>query len=318
MAEQSIFTGLEENQTRQLWERQPVCIGHQLHHSHLFTRDALAALIDGYPRKDYALIHMGAQDGGRRYWREGDLNGLSGKEVIEAISQGRLWLNLRRTSEVDSRYRALLKSVFDELHERMPNFVSYGERCGILISSPNAHVYYHADLPGQMLFQIAGRKRAYLYPPQKPFLSPEDLEQIAISGLELDMSYADWYDDYARIYELEPGQMMFWPLNAPHRIENHDCLNISMTVEFFSDVIRRTNVVNLANGVLRRRFGLRPRSRAIAGPVFWAKAVVWAASRKTSWLAKQKAPHRQIEFGLDRTALGTVRHIASPGLHTDG
>ncbi len=167
---------------------------------------------------------------------------MSGKEVIEAISQGRLWLNLRRTSDVDSRYRTLLKSVFDELHERVPNFVSYGERCGILISSPNAHVYYHADLPGQMLFQIAGRKRAYLYPPQKPFLSPEDLEQIAISGLELDMPYADWYDDYARIYELEPGQMMFWPLNAPHRIENHDCLNISMTVEFFSDAIRRTNV----------------------------------------------------------------------------
>ncbi len=42
---------------------------------------------------------------------------------------------------------------------------------------------------------------------------------------------------------------------------------------------------------------------------------MWAAYRKTSWLAKQKAPHKQIEFGLDRTALGTVRHIASPGLH---
>jgi hypothetical protein len=318
MDQHRIFTDLEEKFAAQLWGRQPICLGHRLQESPLFKRDALAALIDAYPREHYGLIHMGEQDGDRRYWKEGDLSGLPGDQVIEAISKGRFWLNLRMTSDVNARYRTLLDAVFDELHERIPGFVSYGEKSGILISSPNAQVYYHADNPGQMLFQIAGRKRVYVYPPEKPFLSPEDLENIAISGLELNVPYCDWYDEYARIFEAEPGQMMYWPLNSPHRIENHDSLNISMTVEFFSGDIRRSNVVSRANWVLRHRFGWPPHSRATRGPIFWAKAAVWMAHRKSSWIEKQKAPHRQIQFRLDRMAPGMVREITPSDLHVDG
>ena len=259
---------------------------------------------------------MGERDGDRRYWKEGDLNGLPGDQVIEAISKGRFWLNLRNTSEVDARYRTLLDAIFDELHERIPGFASYGERSGILISSPKAQVYYHHDNPGQILVQIAGRKRVYVYPPEKPFLTPEDLENIAVSDVELSMySYAEWFDEYARIFEAEPGQMMYWPLNSPHRIENHDSLNISMTLEFFSGDIRRSNVVSRANWLLRHRFGWRPRSRATAGPTFWAKAALWTVYRKSSWVEKQTS--KPIQFRLDRTAPGMVRDIAPPDLHAD-
>ena len=53
---------------------------------------------------------------------------------------------------------------------------------GILISSPNAQVYYHADLPGQSLWQIRGTKRVYIYPPVAPFLTPEQIERIILPG----------------------------------------------------------------------------------------------------------------------------------------
>jgi Cupin-like domain len=271
----------------------------------LFARDALASLIDAYPREHYGLVHMGERGEDRGYWREGDINGMPGDQVIDAISKGRFWLNLRNTSDVDSCYRGLLKEIFDELHTRIPGFTSYGEKLGILISSPKANVYYHHDNPGQILVQIAGRKRVYVYPPESPFLTPEALENIAVTDTDLSMhSYAHWFDEYAHIFEAEPGQMMYWPLNSPHRVENHDSLNISLTLEFFSGDIRRSNVVSRANWLLRNRFGWRPRSRATAGPSFWAKAALWTAYRKSSWVEKQTS--KPIQFRLDQTASGMM------------
>ena len=312
MQQRPILNGIDESDVAQLWGKEPVCVRHRLHESPLFARDTLAALIEVYPREHYGIIHMGARDSERRYWREGDLNGLSGEQVLEAISRGRLWLNLKNTGEVDHRYKTLLDQLFGELEQHIPDFSSYRQKCGILISSPRAHVYYHADMPGQLLFQISGRKRVYVYPAKKPFITPEDLQHIAIFGLEVDIPYSAWYDEYARVYEFEPGQMLHWPHNAPHRIENHECLNISMTVEFTTDPIWRAQIANLANGVLRYRLGWRPQGAAVSGPVFWAKAAVWMAWRKTSWVEKQRAVNKRIEFLLDGSVPGAVRDISSP------
>src|SRR5712692_7177672 len=65
---------------------------------------------------------------------------------------------------VDSRYRQLVDRMFEEIAAKVPGFeVPKGHQEGILISSPRAEVYYHADLPSQSLVQIAGRKRVYVY-----------------------------------------------------------------------------------------------------------------------------------------------------------
>src|SRR5262249_47565698 len=90
-----------------MWGNQPGGIGHNLHQSPLFSSEALAELIESYPREHYNIFSMGAQKGDKWYWRQGDLDGMSGKDVLEAISKGRLWLNLRNTSRVDRRYADL-------------------------------------------------------------------------------------------------------------------------------------------------------------------------------------------------------------------
>jgi hypothetical protein len=111
--------------------------------------------------------------GSGRVWREGDLGNLSGREVIDAISRGELWLNLREVGSVDSRYRELVDRIFEEVAAKVPGFkVPERHQAGILISSPRAQVYYHADLPSQALVQIAGRKRVYVYPNTAPFITP--------------------------------------------------------------------------------------------------------------------------------------------------
>ena len=302
MSREPFFTNWTEN-VAALWGQQPICIDHRLHQSSLFSRAELTRLIANYPRAHYSIIHMGQQGTDRRFWREGNIGGLSGEEVFEAVANGRLWLNLRRVNLVDSRYAELLKQLFGELNERI-GLTSFNESAGILVSSPKAQVYYHADLPAQLLFQLMGRKRVLFYPPHKPFIAPEHLEHIAVSELEVDIPYAEWYDDYARTFEFAPGQMVQWPHTAPHRVENHDCLNVSMTVEYSTSATRRSYVVNLANGILRYQMGWTPRSRALSGPAFLAKAVLGKTLRNSPWVKRKKA--KRIEFELDRKTLGAV------------
>jgi len=292
-----------------LWGRAPICIRHNLHTSSLFDRNALAGLIERYPRKHYSIIHMGQRTEDRRFWREGELGRLPGHDVIDAIENGRLWLNLRHVGDVDQRYAAVVNALFDELEALAPGFSASARGCGIIISSPNAQVYYHADLPGHALLQIIGRKRVFFYPPNPPFVTPEDLERIAVFGLEVDIPYSDWFDEYSSVFEFEPGQLIHWPHTAPHRIENHDCLNVSLTVDFVTPEIRRRQMVILANGIMRHRLGWVARETSTSGPSFWAKAVLQKTMRNMRWMEQQRAVARKIQFRLDRAAPGCIADI---------
>jgi hypothetical protein len=292
-----------------LWGRAPVCVSHSLRTSSLFDRSALASLIERYPREHYSIIHMGPRSEDHRFWREGELGGMRGHEVIDAIENGRLWLNLRHVGDVDERYAAVVNALFDELEVLVPGFTAKARGCGIIISSPNAEVYYHADLPGHALLQLIGRKRIFFYPPSPPFITPEELERIAIFGLEVGIPYSAWFDEYSSVFEFQPGQMIHWPHTAPHRIENYNCLNVSVTLDFVTPEIRRRQMVILANGIMRHRFGWVAGDTSTKGPSFWAKAVLQKAMRNTRWMNRQRASARKIQFRLDRAAPGRVADV---------
>jgi hypothetical protein len=306
---QPIFTNWLPQHTA-AWSHEPVCLSHRLHLHPLFSFEALADLIDGYPRQHYALVEMGAQGSPRRLWREGDIGGLPGRQVIEAIQNGRMWLNLRNVAHVSKPYGDLLSEIFGEIGQNVPGYDTYNQTSGILISSPNAQVYYHCDLPGQSLWQIHGRKRVYVYPNTPPFLTPEQLENIALFEVEVDMRYDPSYDKDAKVFEIGGGEMLHWPLNAPHRVENLDCLNVSMTMEYWTEAIRRRQMINVANGILRHKLGVAPKSLATHGPGFWAKAAMQAGVKRTGLLKKERKSRRPIEFRLDKSHIGRVVDIA--------
>jgi hypothetical protein len=292
------------------WQTDALCLKHRLHQHPLFSFEALADLIDGYPREHYALVEMGPQGSARRLWREGDIGGLSGEQVIDAIRQGRMWLNLRNVAHVSAAYGTILTEIFDEISERVPGYDTFNQTSGILISSPSAQVYYHADLPGQSLWQIHGAKRVFVYPNTPPFLTPEQLENIALYEVEVDMRYEPGYDRHAKVFEIAGGEMLHWPLNAPHRVENLDCLNISMTVEYWTEGIRRRQMINMANGILRQKLGIHPKSLETSGAGFWAKAALQAGVKRAGLLKKERKARRAIEFRLDKTHPGRVIDIA--------
>ena len=288
-----------------LWGHQPIQLAHEVHKSPLFSADTLAGLIERYPREHYSLVQTGAR-GSNRVWREGEIGDLTGRQVMDAISRGGLWLNMRDVGAVDRRYREMLDGMFEEIATKVPGFSARDHQESILISAPDAQVYYHFDLPGQALMQIAGRKRVYVYPNTAPFLTPKMLEDVAVFNVEVDIPYQPWYDKYAKVFDIGPGQMLNWELNAPHRVENLDTFSVSMTVSYTNDQIRRSEIVNLANGLLRNRFGYLPRSRNPRGPSYFAKAVMQKLYRDSGWVKRQRQARRPTEFRLDAAQPGKI------------
>jgi hypothetical protein len=284
---------------------------HRLHESPLFSDAALARLIEHTPPEHCYVNTMDKRSHNPRSRREGAIDCLSGADALEAVKRGNIWINVHRPGATDPAYAELLAEIFGELERYVPGLKTYRHSMTLLISSPNVQVYYHCDVPGQMLWQMRGTKRVFVYPNKAPFLTQPAMEKIVLGEAhETVMPYSPWFDDHAEIIDLEAGEMLHWPLNCPHRVTNHDCLNVSMTTEHWTDQLRNVYAVNYANGVLRRALGRKQLSRSTSGPAFWGKAALTAAM-KASGLQRARQRKRTIDFAVDPRAPDGVRDIAA-------
>ncbi len=287
---------------------------HRAHLSSLFSDAALTRLIEATPREKIHVNTMPRDVRDPRLWREGDLGGLSGAEVMEAVARGNLWLHLRRVQETDPAYGELLDALFAEIADHVPGFRSYRRSMSVLVSSPKMSVAYHSDVPGQSLWQARGRKRAYVYPAAAPFLPQRALENIILKrDRDTDLPYNASFDAQAMVVDLEAGDWATWPRACPHRIVNEDCVNISFTTEHWTDDLRAGYAVDYANGLLRPWLGDRDLSRKVHGPAALVKfGVAGAHKALTGQLGRRRPPRLDlnIDFRVDPAAPGGLVDIA--------
>lgn len=229
---------------------------HRLHETGLFSDEALADLIDGQP-DDYLTIAAMGSDENKFEWMVGERDGASGEEVVEAVRCGKLWVSLIALTRFHDEYRRLVDAVYDELESTVPGFKARHRSANLLLSSPQAMVYYHVDLPVNMLWHLRGEKRVWVYPCDERFVSQRNLERLSAEQMSEDMPYESWFDDYALSFRVQPGQMITWPQNSPHMVKNLDGLNVSLSTEHRHPVAKRRIMVYKANYHLRRRFGMK-------------------------------------------------------------
>jgi hypothetical protein len=219
------------------------------------------------------------------------------------------WVNLTSPAKTDPAYGEMLDKLYSEFEERVPGFKSYKRNLTILISSPNVSVKYHADVPGQSLWQVRGTKKLYVYPNSKPFISQPALEKLILGQLrETDMPYEPWYDDYAQVHTLDAGKMIHWPLNGPHRVVNEGMLNVSFTTEHWTDELRKHYAVNYANGILRSKLRMQNLSQQVTGASYLAKLGL-AGLVKFTPLNPQKQKVYSVDFTVDPSTAEGVRDI---------
>lgn len=266
---------------RTAFGRQPLCARHNLHQHELFSDEALIDLLDHFPREHLYALTMGDDpartDGNRLALHDG----VSGAELLRAVKNGRLWLNITRVDRADARYRALIDQMYAQLAAQAPDFAPIASQGTLLISSPHVLVYYHADGPASALWHIRGRKRVWVYPAlDERYMQRELLEDIFAGVRHEYLPYEHAYDQAAVVYDLEPGQWATWPQNAPHRVTNLDSVNVSLSTEHFTRQSRWRARVYTANRFFRTRLGVRNLSASENGPAAVMKTVVHRLASK--------------------------------------
>jgi hypothetical protein len=269
---------------------------HNLHERPMFNDDGLASLLDRYPRDKLGVFTMGSDPVDWRSWRSGKPSDLSGRELLAAVHTGRIWLNLRAANHYLDDYAALSDEIFSNKEGHIHGLKTLKHDLGVLISSPNAQVFYHLDSALVSLWQIRGTKFVRVYKPQAPFARPEQIEAVILRETPEQIPFDPSWDAEATAVTLEPGMMVTWPQNAPHRIVNGPMVNVSLSLEFMTpQALLRANVI-YANGVLRRRFGMTPEIQKGLDPRALSK---FGLSRAFKAINLQKAHQYKLPLSFD-------------------
>jgi hypothetical protein len=254
--------------------REIVKFRHRLEETGLFTDAALARLIDETPREMLTVCTMRENPPPDETWIAGEAGGLSGAELIAAARMGRLWISPRSAMTRHPRYARVFVRLMDEFSVATGIRVLSAD-AAVLVSSPRMGIFFHVDPAETMLMHVRGHKTLHVYPPTPEIVSEQALEAILLKETLSDLPYAPAMEAEAAHLALAPGEALYWPLHAPHRVTNGDDLNVSVSVEFSSRRSRLENGVLYANGVLRRRLGANPRSRGtpkVLQPAYLAAA----------------------------------------------
>lgn len=252
---------------------------HRLAETGLFTDDALAHIIDTHPEQDLSISTMGV-DPNVFDWRDGERNGVSGRELLQLVRDGQLWINCRRMLDNNPEYARVFNQLYDEIEAGKPGFKAQQRTANLLISSPTAWVPYHVDMPVNMLWHIRGSKRVWVYPHfDKRFASAQVLEKVCCGEWSEDVPYDPSFDKYALVYDAQPGQLITWPQLAPHRVRNLEGLNVSLSTEHKNPRARRRLNVHTANNLLRTKFGKACQSIEVDGLAAHAKQALARAFR---------------------------------------
>lgn len=261
-----------------------------------FAEDArLAEVLDRYPAHLIDINLYDFDSEGQVSLRTGARGRLNGADLLAAIQQGRLWVNLR---EVETGWPELWAAAMDNyqaIQATYPGLRAVRNAGQLILSSPKARVPYHFDAAGVVLFHLRGRKRLFVYPGDEAHLAEADMEKVVARQTTEELPYTMAFEADAHVVDLEPGQALTWPLYAPHRVENLDRFCVSLSMDFQTWPSRFRNGALYTNAVMRSRGG---RPRATDGMATPELAARWAASLalKRAGALKSRIAHFERDF----------------------
>lgn len=282
-------------------------VEHDLNKTGLFTDEALAELLDKHPRSHLDVCTIADHDVYQAKFRTGDVRDVDGKTLIEAARAGSIWMNLREAMNMHDDYKAVLDRMYGDL-SRLSGTRQFNPRGGILITCPTAETPYHCDPTETILWHVHGQKRMYLYPRTKKYLPDEGYERVLYCDNEDYLPYNSSFDDEAKIFDLTGNDMITWPLNAPHRVENRSYC-VSVTTEYSTPESTLKNAVMYTHAVMRQKFGLNPSWQETSYPSKVIKAATGRVLRKMGVLASMKQQDI-VTFKVDKAAPGYILDTA--------
>jgi hypothetical protein len=225
----------------------------------LFEDNRLKRLLRTLPRDQVeirAVQLLGGEDGG---YRRGELlKGADPVDTFERLAEKPTWILLHQSWIHDPEYAELMRRYVRDLSETIAgvddDVSDLG--CWLFLSSGKCVVHFHADPDQSFLNQIRGSKTVFVYPTK--ILPESTVERLVYTGNQGVVTYEPEYE--AAMFPpvpLTPGETVFLPLFAPHRVTNDGGVSVSINVGFHTRESRRRRSVHLVN-LEMRRLGLRP------------------------------------------------------------
>jgi hypothetical protein len=264
---------------------------HGAHKTGLFTDAALAALIDAYPRERIQAFTMGVDPGRHGELEPVDTAGIGGAEALAAIRAGRIWFKLQRIN-AHGEYGALVHSLYAALEAGAPHFKAQRIVGALILSSPGALVYFHADAKPNMIWHMRGAKRFVLYPDgHRTLIEQATMEDIYANAVDEEVPYDPSFEAHAQPFALTGGMALSWPQNTPHMVVAQGPLNVSISTFHDTEEGARRGYIYGANRFLRS-LGLRRLSVKETGAVAAAKAFGYRALRRAGAIRAHE-PNRE-------------------------
>ncbi|QDT65678.1 cupin-like domain-containing protein [Calycomorphotria hydatis] len=275
---------------------------HRLAEYGIFSDDGLVEMMERHPRALCNISMMGT-DQEEYEWGDVDTTGFSAEEMLDAVKRGRMWINIRQIMTHQPELRKIVDDLYDELENQSPGFVATRRSANVLISSPNAFVYYHVDVPQNILWHVRGQKKVWVYGEWEEIVPRDVYEAIVDCDREEDVPYRREFDKLAEVYTLEPGQMVTWPQHTPHRVENLDSFNVSLSTEHYSPrAFRKVRVIR-ANRFLKNKLGLPVSAEQTDGLGFAVKNSAFLAKRSVErYFLKKSEFDYPMKYRLDLNA----------------
>jgi hypothetical protein len=225
----------------------------------LFEDRRLKRLLSALPRERVEIRDVrlfGADDGS--YRRRELLKDADPVDTFERLAERPAWMLLHESWVHDREYAELIAQYLRDLSDTVADVE--GEisdlGCWLFLSSGKSVVHFHADPDHSFLNQIRGSKTVFVYP--ATVLPESTVERLVYTGNQGVVTYEPEYE--AALFppvSLTPGDTVFLPLFAPHRVINDGEISVSFNIGFHTRRSRRRRNVHLVNMEMRN-LGLRP------------------------------------------------------------
>ena len=261
----------------------------------LFEDARIKKLLRTLPRERVEIRDvkpLGTEDGS---YRRGEmLKDADPVDTFERLGEKSSWMLLHEIWIHDPEYGQLLKDYVQDLTATVRDIGDAVSDlgCWMFLSSGRCVVHFHADPDQSFLNQIRGSKTVYVYPAR--VIPQEAIEKLAYTEDQGAVTYRPEYE--ASLYapaHLGPGESVFLPLYAPHRVTNDDGISVSLNVGFHTQRSRQRRTVHLFNLELRQ-FGLRPTPYAARPLMDAMKARMHLACRAKNKFFKSLKPQVKV------------------------
>jgi hypothetical protein len=255
----------------------PHTFRHGLSGHPLFTRDALAELVETLPASSVEHLRADLPKGQSGVPARHDT---SVADTIRTIDHKGSWVVIRNI-EQSAPYAAVLHGLLDELRPLVeaktgPMLTIQGF---IFVTSPGGVSSFHFDPEHNVLLQLEGHKEMTQYPTLDTAYAADESHEAYHVGGSRDLPWREACEQGGTRFAIGAGDALFVPVMAPHIVTNGDTPTVALSITWRSEWSYAEADARAFNSVLRR-IGLRP-----AAPRRWpsrnlAKAIGWRMLRK--------------------------------------